>query len=277
MSANRDETGASELRFAFGENWRRFLSRVDEDRVRLATKSLQDLLNREDLNDVRFIDVGSGSGLFSLAARRLGAEVLSFDYDRHSVACTDELRRLFQPNDGAWTVQHGSVLDAEFLSALGSFNVVYSWGVLHHTGDMWKALDLVHSLVAQDGLLVLGIYNDQGRSSKIWLRIKQIYNRLPASLRWLIVLPCFVRLWGPTMIRDLLRGRPLHTWNHYADESVRGMSPWYDLIDWVGGLPFEVAKPEELLEFYRERGFELSGLRTCAGGIGCNEFVFRRA
>jgi 2-polyprenyl-6-hydroxyphenyl methylase/3-demethylubiquinone-9 3-methyltransferase len=79
------------------------------------------------------------------------------------------------------------------------------------------------------------------------------------------------------MIRDLLRGRPLHTWNHYADESVRGMSPCYDLIDWVGGLPFEVAKPEELLEFYRERGFELSGLRTCAGGIGCNEFVFRRA
>jgi 2-polyprenyl-6-hydroxyphenyl methylase/3-demethylubiquinone-9 3-methyltransferase len=54
------------------------------------------------------------------------------------------------------------------------------------------------------------------------------------------------------------------------------MSVWYDLVDWVGGYPFEVAKPEEVFDFYRKRGFELSRLKTSGGGLGCNEFVFIR-
>jgi 2-polyprenyl-6-hydroxyphenyl methylase/3-demethylubiquinone-9 3-methyltransferase len=57
---------------------------------------------------------------------------------------------------------------------------------------------------------------------------------------------------------------------------MRGMSPWRDVVDWVGGLPFEVAKPEEIFEMFQQRGFSLDRLRTCAGGLGCNEFVFSR-
>jgi 2-polyprenyl-6-hydroxyphenyl methylase/3-demethylubiquinone-9 3-methyltransferase len=52
------------------------------------------------------------------------------------------------------------------------------------------------------------------------------------------------------------------------------MSPWRDVVDWVGGYPFEVAKPEAIFKFYQRRGFTMVDLNTCGGGHGCNEFVF---
>jgi len=272
-SAHEAEIRAAS-RFAFGRNWQQFLSDVDERRIELATGSLRALLRVDDLDGRRFLDAGSGSGLFSLAARRLGARVVSFDYDPDSVACTTALRRRYRADDADWQVLAGSVLDRGFLATLGQFDVVYSWGVLHHTGAMWEALDNVAELVAGDGIIGLAIYNDQGRASRRWLAVKRAYNRLPAGLRSLVLIPCWLRLWGPTLVRDSLQGDPLGSWRRYATDSVRGMSPWRDLVDWVGGLPFEVARPEELLDYYRDRGFELTALKTCAGGIGCNEFVF---
>ncbi len=86
------ETAAGE-RFGFGANWARFLRHLDEPRIVAAERSLQQMLGLPSLAGLRFLDAGSGSGLFSLAARRLGAEVHSFDYDPQSVACTRELRR----------------------------------------------------------------------------------------------------------------------------------------------------------------------------------------
>jgi SAM-dependent methyltransferase len=263
-------------RFAFGRNWKSFLRIVDEERIRVAEQSLCAMLGVRDLQGTRFLDIGSGSGLFSLAARRLGAQVHSFDFDRQSVECTKELRRRYLPEEQHWVVEHGSVLDEAYLARLGTFDVVYSWGVLHHTGAMWKALGNIQHLVAKNGSLYLAIYNDQGHASKVWLRVKQIYNRLPFPLRWLVLAPAFLRLWGPTTIRDFVRMRPFGTWINYGKGAARGMSPWTDVVDWVGGLPFEVAKPEDVFSFYRQRGFELRRLRTCAGGHGCNEFVFSR-
>lgn len=84
-------------RFAFGENWRRFLETLSEERVREAGRSLREMLEMPSLSGLSFLDVGCGSGLFSLAARRLGARVRSFDYDPASVACALELRRRFFP------------------------------------------------------------------------------------------------------------------------------------------------------------------------------------
>lgn len=261
-------------RFRFGENWSRFIDSIDESRLRMAEQSLVQMLECVDLAGKAFLDVGSGSGLFSLAARRLGARVRSFDYDPESVACTAELRRRYFPDDADWVVEHGSVLDDRYLDTLGRYDIVYSWGVLHHTGQMWTALQNVAQLPAPNGRLFISIYNDQGRASGHWLRVKRTYNRLPTSLRWLVLGPALVRLWGPTLVRDALALQPFHSWRRYSEESLRGMSAWRDVVDWVGGLPFEVAKPEQIFDLYRGRGFELVKMRTCAGGHGCNEYVF---
>jgi 2-polyprenyl-6-hydroxyphenyl methylase/3-demethylubiquinone-9 3-methyltransferase len=270
----RDEVQRGE-RFGFGENWAAFLRLVDEDRIASAEQSLKQMLNLERLDGKTFLDAGSGSGLFSLAARRLGAQVTSFDYDPDSVGCTAELRRRFFPEDSNWRVMRGSVLDRDFLASLGDFDVVYSWGVLHHTGSMWQALENAGTLVAPAGQLFISIYNDQGRASVRWTKVKHAYVRAPRPLKWGILLLSLVRLWGPTAMRRVFGGEVKLL--NPNQRMPRGMDLWYDAKDWVGGYPFEVAKPEEIFDFYQARGFQLCRLSTCAGGIGCNEYVFRRA
>lgn len=266
---------SSGQRFEFGDNWTAFLKRLTEDRIRNARKSLMNMLAIERLGEKSFVDAGSGSGLFSLAAHQLGARVTSFDYDPKCVACTAELKRRYFPGDKNWSIHRGSVLDLEFLSSLGRFDIVYSWGVLHHTGSMFAALDNVTALVAPGGLLFISIYNDQGLASRIWAKMKKAYVKAPAPLKWAVLLPALLRLWGPAFVRDFLQGRPFHTWRSYGqDPAGRGMDPWRDLVDWVGGYPFEVARPEQIVDFCRERGFELQRLKTCGGRLGCNEFVF---
>jgi SAM-dependent methyltransferase len=73
-------------RFRFAANWARFLAVLDEARIADEETSLRDMLAVTDLQDRRVLDIGCGSGRFSLAARRLGAEVHSFDFDLQSVA-----------------------------------------------------------------------------------------------------------------------------------------------------------------------------------------------
>ncbi len=257
-------------RFEFGKNWQAFLQSVDERRISLAKDSLEEML-RTDLKEKSFLDVGCGSGLFSLAARRLGAEVTSFDFDPHSVACTQELRKRFSAEE-QWHIAEGSALDEAYLEALGEFDVVYSWGVLHHTGRMWQALDNIHRRVAKDGLLYISLYNDEGLASQLWTKVKRFYCSSPVGRA--IVTGVFVPLFAvKAAIQCVVRMR-----NVFADyaQTARGMSMFRDWIDWLGGYPFEVAKPEEVLAFMRVRGFELENLRT-TNRMGCNEYVFHRA
>lgn len=272
-----DAEVASGDRFEFGENWIRFLTVLDDERIIEAQVSLREMLGREDLAGLSFVDVGSGSGLFSLSAAKLGAErVHSFDYDPSSVGCTQELKRRYAP-DSNWTVAQASALDADYVDSLGRFDVVYSWGVLHHTGDMWTALGNVTRAVADDGRLFISIYNDQGYRSTMWRGVKRLYNMLPQAARLPFVLAVMVPRELLTAAKCVVRGRPLEYvrgWTNY--KSSRGMSRWHDLVDWVGGYPFEVAKPEEIFDFMRTRGFELERLKTCGGGLGCNQFVFTR-
>jgi 2-polyprenyl-3-methyl-5-hydroxy-6-metoxy-1,4-benzoquinol methylase len=261
-------------RFKFGENWSRFLKVLNDERIFEAEKSLKQMLGVEDLESKSFLDIGSGSGLFSLAARRLGARVHSFDYDPQSVATTRELKRRYFPEDSDWTVEEGSVLDRDYLESLGKFDIVYSWGVLHHTGDMWRALDYAGLPVADGGRLFIAIYNDQGAISKLWLRIKRLYLSGTPGRRfvWATFAPYFVfRL----LIADLIKGRnPVARYVEY--KRSRGMSMVHDWRDWLGGYPFEVAKPEEVFEFYRDRGFVLDKLITVGRKQGNNEFVFTK-
>jgi 2-polyprenyl-6-hydroxyphenyl methylase/3-demethylubiquinone-9 3-methyltransferase len=260
-------------RFEFGKNWSRFLSVLDEGRVRQAEASLAAMLEAPSLEGKSFLDIGCGSGLFSLAARRLGARVYSLDYDPHSVACTRELRRRYFPDDPAWTVEPGSVLDRACMERLGRFDVVYSWGVLHHTGNMMQALEHAALPVDSGGLLFISIYNDQGKFSRRWLAVKRLYNRSRAARPFLLAGVAVLHWWRPT-VKDFLRLRPFESWRRYGRD--RGMSAWHDVVDWVGGYPFEVAKPEAIFDFYRQRGFALRRLSTCGGSLGCNEFVFQR-
>ena len=146
------------------------------------------MLGKESLEGLSFLDIGSGSGLFSLAARRLGARVHSFDYDPESVACTEELRQRYFPEDDDWVVERASVLDRDYVHSLGTFDIVYSWGVLHQTGEMWQALEIVSTRVKEAGQLFISIYNDQGGASQRWRMIKRLYNRSPDFVRTLIVL-----------------------------------------------------------------------------------------
>ena len=264
---------ASGERFEFGKNWERFLETLNDSRIEAAQRSLTGMLSETTLAGKRFLDVGSGSGLFSLAARRLGADVYSFDYDPHSVACTRELRRRYFPDDPDWRVEAGSVLDEDYLAALGVFDTVYSWGVLHHTDQMWRALANVAGLVAPHGQLFIAVYNDQGTASRRWSWIKRTYNRVPL-VRWPLLWAGFWHQNWHWIVKDLLLLRPFRTMRQY-DREGRGMSLWRDVVDWVGGYPFEVARPEEILDFYRSRGFQLERLKT-TNSLGCNEFVFRR-
>jgi len=261
-------------RFQFGRNWRSFLGVLNDERIAEAEKSLAQMLGTHAVKNKRFLDIGSGSGLFSLAARRLGARAHSFDYDPDSVACARELKRRYFPDDPDWTIEQGSVLDHDYMAFLGQFDVVYAWGVLHHTGNMALALENAGKAVARDGKLYVAIYNDQGWKSRRWRKIKRLYCSGVAG-KWAVSAVFIPYFSGAGLGVDIVKGQnPLTRYSEY--KRSRGMSRVHDWFDWLGGYPFEVAKPEDIIHWFIDRGFVLKRLKTCGGGLGCNEFVFQR-
>jgi SAM-dependent methyltransferase len=270
-----EPTGRPEARFAFGRNWRAFLSVLDEGRVEQAERSLEEMLEAGNLAGRSFLDAGSGSGLFSLAATRRGAtRVHSFDYDPGSVACTEEVKRRYAP-DAAWTIERGSVLDERYMAGLGVYDVVYSWGVLHHTGHLERAMEVISTAVAPGGRLLIALYDDRGWASRVWRPVKRLYvtGRPGAALVTCAFVPLFI-IKG--MLGDLARFRsPLARYREYRTR--RGMSIVHDWLDWLGGYPFEVSTPERVIDFYTRRGFRLGKIKRGQGSNRLNEFVFVKA
>jgi 2-polyprenyl-6-hydroxyphenyl methylase/3-demethylubiquinone-9 3-methyltransferase len=260
-------------RFGFGKNWINYSRNIDTSRIEIAQQQLKSMLAVNDLKGLSFLDVGSGSGLMSLAAARLGARVHSFDYDPDSVACTRNTKERFLPDREDWTIEEGSILDETYVRSLGKFDIVYSWGVLHHTGDMWTALANVLLPVGKGGKLFIALYNDQGVISSVWLQIKRLFNKgiLQKGFILAIFLPLFAAI---AVLHGIVHHRnPLWKFRNY--QSSRGMSLYHDWLDWLGGLPFEVARADDVFRFCFSRGYALKGLTTRCGS-GNNEFVFQK-
>lgn len=262
-------------RFRFGKNWQRFLKSVNEERIEEARLRLVQFLE-PNLEGRSFLDIGSGSGLHSLAARRMGARVTSFDFDPESVEATTFLKSHYAPGDTDWRIDTGSALDTDYLAQLGQYDVVYSWGVLHHTGAMWDALENVKRLVKPDGQLYIAIYNDRGETSQLWLKRKQRYCSLPGILKPFY----FLYVYGPHELKKLIKSvrkgkvsEYIESWSAY--KRSRGMTRLYDMIDWLGGLPYEFAKASTLRDFYEKDGFKLEKLIENPN-TGCHELLFRR-
>jgi len=261
-----------EKRFEFGKNWKNFLKNLSSEKIAIAKSSLENLIGKESLKGKTFLDIGSGSGLFSLSAYTLGAKVKSFDYDEFSVEATNYTKNKFSSNDLDWSVERGDVLDDKYIDELGQYDIVYSWGVLHHTGNMYKALDNAAKCVKENGILIVAIYNTQ-MQTPIWKKIKKFYVKSPKFIKLLMNYIFAAYTFTGLLIFDLLRLRnPIkrHT------RLQRGMNFYTDVIDWIGGYPFETAKPEEIVFFYKNRGFSLENMITVGGAQGCNQFVFKK-
>jgi predicted RNA methylase len=260
---------ADEVRFGFGRNWQAYLRSIDETKLLAAEAELRQQLGG-DLHGKTFLDIGSGSGIHSLAAFRLGAKaIVSFDYDADSVACTRQMHeRAGAP--ATWRVLQGSVLDAEFLATLGTFDVVYSWGVLHHTGAMWQAVERAISCCGGPGsLLLIGLYHKKRWVTPAVKQVKRAYSA-GGPLRRGALLTGYV---AATLAYATARGQLRQL---LGNNPRRGMNAWHDLVDWVGGYPFEAATPAEVVAFVEARGFKLRQSETFTSFAAVNTFLFER-
>lgn len=256
------------LRFGFGRNWKDFLSTLDNEVIVKAAQDIKDWTGHQSFAGMRVIDIGSGSGIHSFAFHSLGAdELLSFDYDNDSVEATKQMwEKAGRPQN--WNVTQGSVLDASFLNSLGTFDMVYSWGVLHHTGSMWEAIGNAASVLSHDGLMWIAIYQ-KGSSYASDLALKQRYNRNSAFGKKIMEWKWILRL----MAKRLFNGKNPFTWNEKVE---RGMNVHNDIIDWLGGLPYEVADKTEIEAFGKTKGLILVKTKELPEG-GCSSYLFRKS
>lgn len=263
----------TELRYGFGKNWDEFIRRsLSDEVVSESIEHMKKFMRVESLEGKTFLDIGCGSGIHSLAAKRLGASrIISFDYDDDSVMTTRKVKE-WSGEKGDWTIMQGSVLDPAFLSSLPKADIVYSWGVLHHTGSMWEAIRSAAIPLKEDGQFYIALYSSDiylDPTPEFWIRLKRAYNQANPLTRKLIELKyVYWVLLRPEIERG---GDPIAHMDSYGK---RGMTAWTDAKDWMGGYPMEFAGYREARDFcHNELGLDLVNVLT---GEGCTEYLFAR-
>ncbi len=260
-------------RFGFGRNWKSYSKLITKERLSKAELHLKDRFQVEGFEG-KFLDIGCGSGVFSVSALNLGAEVKGFDYDINSVETSKKVLRQFSQGNTNWEIQQGDILTSNHNNDISNSDFIYSWGVLHHTGNMKLAIENVAKNAKSGSRWVVAIYNDLGDESKMWTKLKKLYvDYLP--LRPFLLAYSYYRFWAKQQFHSAIHFRnPFDGWRNYTIDS-RGMSAWYDLIDWAGGYPFEVASPDWMKNKIEPYGWKLEKLWRNEG-IGNNEFLFTK-
>ncbi|MEE9377067.1 MAG: methyltransferase domain-containing protein [Candidatus Lokiarchaeia archaeon] len=259
------------ISFSFGKNWKKYLNSLTIEKIQIAKQSLKDFLG--NIKGKTCVDIGSGSGLFSYSMYTLGAkEVTSIDIDLFSVQCANYLKSKVKSPE-RWNIYQGSILDKKFVSQFSKYDIVYSWGVLHHTGNMWEAIKNAASLVNDNGIFFLAIYN-KTRSSRFWLKVKKIYNLSPKIGKKLMNFLLFSVMYFILPLLSLKN--PLIKLKNYKKN--RGMDPMTDVRDWLGGYPFEVATFKEIVTFLNriDQNFKLIKYNKVNPNVNANnELVFK--
>lgn len=266
--------------FSFGRNWTRLLRKIEDSdsydrRIKVIKSTMLKFTKLPDFSGKTFMDIGCGIGLFSLAAYQLGAtKVLSTDVDRASLDCTRKIKKKFARDAKNWRIINASILDNKWLKNQDKCNIVYSYGVLHHTGDMWTSLDNAAKLVNKNGFLYIAIYNKYKGlpfSSEQWNKIKGFYSRRNFIIRKIMEVGYIT---GYTLGLILTGNNPISYFRKYKSND-RGMNLFVDATDWLGGFPYEFASVKEITSFHKERGFRLVN-KKLTNREGLNIYFFQR-
>ncbi len=272
-----EKTYKNKHHFSFGKNWWKFIKDIEPKQLEKAKISLTEFLPQKEIKNHTFIDIGCGSGIFSLASYKLKAKkIISVDIDDSSIKCVKKIQR-DNGNPKNWTTKRGSILDNKFVDKLGKYDIVYSWGVLHHTGNMNKAFENITKLCNKNGYLYIAIYNKcQGLntllfgSSTLWVTIKKTYNNFGSMGKRLMEAIYLIR-WFFGLIFTLRN--PIRYIKTYSN--TRGMSFFTDLQDWLGGYPYEFATIDELINYFGKKGFATIKSKS-SSGLGCHEILFKK-
>ncbi len=261
------------MQFDFGQNWKEFSENaLTDEKIHEARVALQDLLD-EDLAGKTFLDIGFGQGMSLLLASERNAATYGCDINPKCKQVLDANKTRFFSHLVARDIPCvvGSILDESVVSRLqqltpsGTFDIVHSWGVLHHTGDMTTAIKNAASLVRPGGTLVLALYNRHWTSST-WLAIKWLYCKSPALVQRLFIMLLYPVIW---LAKFLVTGKnPMR--------QQRGMDFMYNVVDWVGGYPYEYESTDETNRRMSALGFILHKVIPAEVPTGCNEFVFHK-
>ena len=259
--------------FAFGKNWASYAAQIDEPRIEEATKWLLKLIPAEEFKGRSFLDIGCGSGLHALSAARLGtSRIMAIDIDPDSVATSNAV--LSSNNiKTPWLTETMSVFDLD-PKCHGTFDIVYSWGVLHHTGNMWEAVGKAASMVSPNGLLAIALYR-KTHMDPFWKLEKRIYAHAPQIVQN-VIRALYIAAFR---LVTFVTGGNFH--EYVANyKSSRGMDFYHDVHDWLGGYPYETTLAPEVEAKLSGFGFKAERVfaRPVSHGIlgsGCDEFVYR--